>query len=642
MADLQIIITGENQSSAAFASLKKDLGDVGAGADAAKEKGTGFFSGLLQTAGGFLAANVLGNIAGQMTSFVTDGIAAAQNTAKLMASTQQTITTMGNAAGVSAQHVADMATALSDAAGKSLFGDDQIQQSENLLLTFGEIKGKTLDTATALTVDLAAALGGAPKDQAMMLGKALNDPIKGISALGKAGLTFSEEQKAAITAMQESGNMAGAQAIITAELTKQVGGQAEAQAKAAGGMVQFKARMGEVSESIGAALLPALNKIGGMLSDSVAPAIEAAAGWLGDKLPIAIDKASTFWTNSLQPALKMIWTFLSANLIPIINDLVKWLKDNLPPVIAALADYWTNTLQPALEAVWKFIQDNVIPIIDDLVKVAFAILKEDIKILAALWTNVLWPALQKVWQFIDKNILPILATLIVWLKDNLPPAIKFLADLWNNTLLPALTATWQFIDTKILPVLRAIGDVINAVLGVAFKFLAGLLTNTIIPAFEHIWSYLDKNVLPVFKSIGNVLMETVGPAFAWLGTVLSPIVDYFSNLLGNVQSLITWLEELAKKISAIHIPSWAGGSGGDSGGSSSTPPAASASAAGARSFRGAGITASDYTTQPGQMNVIVSFDGRGADLLRQMIRVEVQEIMGASGKLSYNRMRTGG
>jgi hypothetical protein len=89
----------------------------------------------------------------------TDGIAAAQDTAKLMAQTENIIKNTGGAAGVSAQQVADLATSLSDAAGKSLFGDDQIQQSENLLLTFGEIKGATFDTATALTVDLAAALG---------------------------------------------------------------------------------------------------------------------------------------------------------------------------------------------------------------------------------------------------------------------------------------------------------------------------------------------------------------------------------------------------------------------------------------------------------------------------------------------------
>src|SRR4029077_15122677 len=102
------------------------------------------------------------------------------------------------------------------------FGDDQIQQSQNLLLTFGNIKGETFDLATALTVDLAQALGGAPKDQAMMLGKALQDPFKGLNSLGKAGLTFSSEQKKMIKTMVESGDVAGAQALIIAELNKQV------------------------------------------------------------------------------------------------------------------------------------------------------------------------------------------------------------------------------------------------------------------------------------------------------------------------------------------------------------------------------------------------------------------------------------
>jgi phage-related protein len=240
----------------------------------------GGIGGALGKLGGIAGGVALAGVAAFGAALVK-GVGDARESAVLLASTEQTIASMGNAAGVSAQHVVDMASALSDAAGKSLFGDDQIQQSTNLLLTFGEIKGATLDAATALTVDLAQALGGAPKDQAMMLGKALNDPIHGMTALGKAGLTFSEEQKAAIKAMQESGNMAGAQKIILDELNKQVGGQAEAAAKATGGWSQLKGRMGEAAETMGAALLPLLNGLAGLLNDKVMPFVEKAAAGFG-------------------------------------------------------------------------------------------------------------------------------------------------------------------------------------------------------------------------------------------------------------------------------------------------------------------------------------------------------------------------
>lgn len=248
------------------------------------DKASGVLSGVggaLKTLGGIAGGVALGGVAAFFGA-VASGAGDARESAMLMAATSKTIDTMGNAAGVSAQHVADMASALSDAKGASLFGDDQIQQSSNLLLTFGEIKGATFDAATALTVDLAQALGGAPKDQAMMLGKALNDPIKGMTALGKAGLTFSEDQKAAIKAMQESGDMAGAQALIIAELNKQVGGQAGAAAAATGGWSEFTGRLGEAKETLGAAVLPLLNGLAGVLNDRVMPVVESLAGAFAD------------------------------------------------------------------------------------------------------------------------------------------------------------------------------------------------------------------------------------------------------------------------------------------------------------------------------------------------------------------------
>ena len=220
-ATLELLVTLKDNASSGLGSLGGALGNVG------------------MIAGGAALAGVAA-----LGAAIVGGAKDALDARALYASTAQTIETMGNAAGRSADDVVALASSLSDAAGMSLFGDDQIQSAENLLLTFGEIKGETFDLATALTVDLAQALGGEPRDQAMMLGKALNDPIHGMTALGKAGLTFTEQQKEQIKVLQESGDMAGAQAIIIAELNKQVGGQAQAAAKAAGGMVQFQAAWG--------------------------------------------------------------------------------------------------------------------------------------------------------------------------------------------------------------------------------------------------------------------------------------------------------------------------------------------------------------------------------------------------------------
>jgi hypothetical protein len=77
-------------------------------------------------------------------------------------------------AGVSAQQVTDLATALSAASGKSLFGDAEIQDAENMLLTFTNIGQDVFPAATQATVDMAAAFHATPGAFDQMIGKALN------------------------------------------------------------------------------------------------------------------------------------------------------------------------------------------------------------------------------------------------------------------------------------------------------------------------------------------------------------------------------------------------------------------------------------------------------------------------------------
>ena len=144
-----------------------------------------------------------------------------------MRSSKPCSTSTGGAAGLTADELAGLSGDLSQAAGMSTFCDDAVLALENLLLTFTNVKGDIFKQATAIGVDMATALGTEPAAAAMQLGKALNDPIKGIAALSRVGVTFTEEQKDQIKVMQEAGDMAGAQAVILAELNKEFGGSGE-------------------------------------------------------------------------------------------------------------------------------------------------------------------------------------------------------------------------------------------------------------------------------------------------------------------------------------------------------------------------------------------------------------------------------
>jgi hypothetical protein len=136
-----------------------------------------------------------------------------------------------------------------------------IKATQAKLLTFKEIAesadtmGGAFDRATILAQDLAAAGFGEATANATQLGKALNDPIAGISALTRVGLTFTEDQKAVIESLQSTGQMAQAQEIILAELERQVGGTAAATVT---DTKKMEIAFGQVSEQIGASLLPLL------------------------------------------------------------------------------------------------------------------------------------------------------------------------------------------------------------------------------------------------------------------------------------------------------------------------------------------------------------------------------------------------
>ena len=145
---------------------------------------------------------------------------------------------------------------------QTLFGDEQVQSAQSILLTFTNIRKEVFDRSIPAVLDYATKLKTAPKDAALQLGKALNDPIKGITALSRAGVQFSEDQKAMIKSLVESGQVAEAQGVILKELETQFKGSAQAAAEAGtGGLTQLSNRIGDIKEGIGLLINNGLKRI---------------------------------------------------------------------------------------------------------------------------------------------------------------------------------------------------------------------------------------------------------------------------------------------------------------------------------------------------------------------------------------------
>jgi hypothetical protein len=178
---------------------------------------------------------------------------------KLNAQTEAAIKSTGSAAGRTIKQINSLNDSLEKLTG---IETEVIQQGQNMLLTFTQIKGDQFDEATKAALNLSVALGKDMQSSAMLVGKALNDPIAGLSALSRAGIQFTDSQKDTIKSLVEMGDVAGAQTLILAELEKQFGGSAEAFGNTTAGQIEkVKNSFGTLGESVAASLIPLLNDV---------------------------------------------------------------------------------------------------------------------------------------------------------------------------------------------------------------------------------------------------------------------------------------------------------------------------------------------------------------------------------------------
>jgi hypothetical protein len=206
-------------------------------------------------------------------TFFKDAIGEATEARKVGAQTAAVLKSTGNAAGISAKGISDLAGAISN---KTAIDDEAIQSGANLLLTFKNIRNESgagndiFNQTTSIMTDMAAAMGKEPKSAAIQLGKALNDPIKGISALSRVGVTFDDSQKKTIKRLVDTGHTMDAQKIILRELNSEFKGSAAAQATPA---ERAQVAWGNFQEQIGTAVLPILDRLAALFSEKIIPAM---------------------------------------------------------------------------------------------------------------------------------------------------------------------------------------------------------------------------------------------------------------------------------------------------------------------------------------------------------------------------------
>lgn len=388
MAKVSIILSAIDKASQVFRKVGEEMSTV---SDRMTETGKS----MMMVGGAMTAGVTLPIVAGFKAA-----ADAARESQKIVAVTEQVIKSTGGAAKITAEQVDDLATSLSN---KTAIDDEVILKGQQVMLTFTNIRNEAgkgndiFNRASQAMLDLGTVFGSTDA-AAMQLGKALNDPIKGIGALGRAGVSFTQAQKDQIKAFVASNDILSAQKIILAEVEKQVGGTAAA---AATDYDRMTVAVGNLQESLGAALLPTIERVARVVADLagkfeqlsprmqtmvvVGLAIAAAIG----PVVTAVGALVTVVGFLLSPVGLVVAAIagLVAGLV-LAYQRIDWFRDAVDKVVSVVRDGFARALTLAVEtfrAAWARWGDDVLRIG---------------RSVAGWFANELWPTIQRVAQYI--------------------------------------------------------------------------------------------------------------------------------------------------------------------------------------------------------------------------------------------------
>lgn len=239
----------------------------------------------------------------------------------------------GGAAGLTAGEIAGYAAELQKVTN---FGDEVTIGAASMLATFKEIKGDVFKEALVSAQDLSTVMGQDLKSSIVQIGKALNDPAKGVTALQRVGVSFTQQQKDQIKALQESGDLLGAQTIILKELKGEFGGASQALADP---WTQLKNTIGDVMENLGFVLLPII----GVVSQQFTALFGIVSGGTTSFKDVGIEAA--VFLQSMGGLLVLGLTQWQLFFVQLAGDAAHLFTATIPAYLSWLGSNWANILK---------------------------------------------------------------------------------------------------------------------------------------------------------------------------------------------------------------------------------------------------------------------------------------------------------
>lgn len=198
-----------------------------------------------------------------ITDFGKASIQAADGANKSFKILNNTLKVTGATAWTSSEELVKMSE---DIAHSTNYTVGEIQDMQSVLLGFRNITGETFKEASNAVTDMATVMGMDLKSAVQTVGKALDDPIKGLDSLRRQGFAFTDEQKKELEILVKNGEQLKAQKIILDELSTTYGGASKS---AQSSFDKQKDAIIELKETIGNQLMPIFSQMADASANSL-------------------------------------------------------------------------------------------------------------------------------------------------------------------------------------------------------------------------------------------------------------------------------------------------------------------------------------------------------------------------------------
>lgn len=507
---------------------------------------------------------------------------------KVTAQTEAVLKSTGGVANVTANDIGTLSESLMR---KSGIDDEAIASGANMLLTFTKVRnevGKGNDVfnqATTAALDMSVAMGTDMKSSSMLVGKALNDPIKGMTALSRAGIQFTEGQKKAIKAMVASGNTMGAQKMILKELKTQFGGSAEAAGTTLSGQLNIaRETFLNLAGSIVGAALPAFTAFAGILNRAASflskheTATKVLLGVIGGLaaavvvanaalklhaaaviVAAAAKKVATGATKAYAAAQWLLNAAMRANPLGIVITA-------LVAIAAAIVVAYKNS------ETFRRIVDASFKAVLSVVTTVWNWIKGNWPLLLAILTGPIGIAVTLIIKNFDKikpvvnavkAVIGTVADIVTSVKNTVGQAVTSIIGNWDKVKAPvnAVKTAIQAVDAAVDAVKIVIGNAVTSIVG-NFNKMDGPVnaTRSAVDAVKSAVQALKNS--PILAGIGAAFSAGFAGAKAAVQGVLSAV----NGLISAIQTAISWVSKLSGNSARAHAQARAlqglGGAGG--------------------------------------------------------------------------------